>query len=140
MINTRVRTTALEALYAPPDYHFDQAIISTFTLSLEAVFTIPIAIQMGEMVKHDPNEQPTRFSALEKISFIDAIRNIQDRLMIFHQEDAISKPAFPNVLFSFLEKNLIPVTMTSGVFHPKVWIIRFKSKKKEEWLYRIFSI
>ena len=104
------------------------------------MFTIPIAIQMGEMVKHDPNEQPTRFSALEKISFIDAIRNIQDRLMIFHQEDAISKPAFPNVLFSFLEKNLIPVTMTSGVFHPKVWIIRFKSKKKEEWLYRILVL
>ena len=140
MINTRVRTTALEALYAPPGYHFDQAVISTFTLSLEAVFTIPIAIQMGEMVKHEQNEQPTQFSAMEKISFIDAVRNIQDRLMIFHQEDAISKPAFPNVLFSFLEKNLIPVTMTSGVFHPKVWIIRFKSKRKEEWLYRILVL
>ena len=45
--------------------------------------------------------------------------------------------AKPNPLFGFLEEMIVEVTALAGVFHPKVWAIRFVSPDQSSSMYRL---
>ncbi len=111
---------------APPDgYELKYAIGTSYSIDLEALLLIPIAmIYASHIEKRDSGTWCDTISALSEVS---------KKIDIFCQKGQIKNPKQSNQLYSFWENSIHEVTMDEArkSFHPKVWIMQFANKKKE---------
>jgi hypothetical protein len=121
------RQTLLDSLRPPSGHSLDFAVGTTFSLSLDAMLTAPAAFAL-----FDVGDQ-TSPGRLEPLQLLDSIRRHADRMMIFCQAGQIAVPA-QRRLFAYLEKTIVPVSAPQGgVFHPKVWVLRFVGQGKARY-------
>lgn len=115
-----------EQLIAPKGYELTNAIATTYSLDLNTLLTVPIAICFGHTLE----------GAVEhmRIALLDALATLGDKLTVFYQQGNIKLPDKYNSLFGLLENSLVPVVPNAGndnsafsSFHPKLWLLRFKS-------------
>jgi len=67
------------------------------------------------------------------VALLEALRRTTDRLAIFCQQGRICAPNLPHVLYGLLESSVVQVTAPhGGVFHPKIWVLRFKRAGRVE--------
>ncbi len=119
MLGTSERMLLVEAL-APPaaGYRLDRAVATTFTLDLTALLPIPLAFA-GRDLGDD----------LEPISAMQAIRNYASRIDVYFQAGHVRVESKFHTLLAFLEPVVHPI-MTRGkgdLFHPKIWLARYRS-------------
>jgi len=79
----------------------------------------------------------------DPLSVLEAIRRYSKRITVYVQRGRIQVPqiAKPNPLFGFLEEMVVEVTAPGGgVFHPKVWAIRFVSPDQSSAMYRLLVL
>ncbi len=121
MLEPQDRQLLLESLRPPEGYELDHALATTFSLDLLALLVAPLAFSLFEWQEQDGEPAPDRMAWLE------AIRRYADRLTVFCQAGQIAVPRRDQLLYAYLEKSVFEVTVPrpSGVFHPKVWILRF---------------
>lgn len=121
MLDPGDRTPLLEALRPPEGFRLDYAIATTFSLDLITLLTAPVAFTF-----HDWEAEGGE-TDLEPLALLEALTHHAERLAVFCQADRISVPRKVNSLFGFLEDRIFPVRAPSpdGVFHPKVWVLRF---------------
>ncbi|HFQ5195187.1 TPA: phospholipase D family protein [Vibrio vulnificus] len=69
-----------------------------------------------------------------RIALLEALGMLGDKLTVFYQQGNIKLPDKYNSLFGLLERSLVPVVPNAGEsnsafssFHPKLWLLRFKS-------------
>lgn len=125
MLRPEDRKNLLAALRPPDGYSFDYAIGTAFSLDLLTLLSIPLAFTMfyrdgeGYGWLDDP------------ILLLEALRDHAGRLAIFCQAGQIAVPQTQQLLFSFLEHSVHEVAPRSprGVFHPKVWALRYRSEE-----------
>jgi len=123
MLEPQSRTLLLDVLKPPPDYSLDYAVGTTFTLDLVALLAAPLAFALLDRSGPDG-----RISG-DPVALLEALRRNADRFSIFCQAGRISVPKPDRLLLSYLERNVIGVTAPKGgVFHPKVWAMRFVAK------------
>jgi hypothetical protein len=131
MLQPDRRLTLTEALRPPPNYIVDRAIGTTFSLDLQALLTAPAAFALVEAKDADGGED------VAPIELLDSIRRHADRITLFCQAGQIALPAHTRLL-PFLEGSVVPVRAPrGGVFHPKVWVLRFRSVDGESVHYRV---
>ncbi len=113
-----------ELLRAPENYDFDAAVATSYSVSLDTLLAVPIALCFGNTLEGDLRG--------EKLALLEAVRRLNKRLKVFYQEGKIAKPSSFNSLFNFLESCLHPVTPSKkfSAFHPKLWLLRYKSEDK----------
>lgn len=119
---------------APPEgYQLDHAITTTYSLDLEAILLIPVALFFSEEMDIDPIE--IRDDTLEAL--IDAAKKIT----IYHQKGKIKVPDHYSQLMAYWEKGLCPVHLEAHnrSFHPKTWIIRYIQEDGNGVKYRIIN-
>lgn len=124
MLDPYVRTLLLEHLRPPEDYELDYAIGTTYSLDLVALMLVPGAfINFDVDTNHLDRPDPVRLMA--------ALKNYGDRLSIFCQGGGIHLPQSTNPWITFLEGSVFEVFAPNegGVFHPKVWVLRFASSE-----------
>ncbi len=117
---------------APPDgYELKYAVGTTYSLDLEALLLIPIAMIYASHI-----EKANGDLTWETIS---ALSEVSNKIDIFCHKGAIHNPKKNNTLFAFWEQSIHEVQMDSHLqsFHPKVWIMQFENKNKEQ-LYKLF--
>jgi len=120
MLEPQSRTLLLDALEPPSDYKLDYAIGTTFTLDLVALLAAPLAFALLD------RSGPDGKLSADPVALLEALRRNADRFSIFCQAGRISVPKPDRLLLSYLERNVIEVTAPQGgVFHPKVWALRF---------------
>ena len=102
MFATGNRSVALDMFNVPSEYELDFALLTTSSLSLEAVCNIPIAIQLGKDTHHDSEDS----EALQNLSFIDALQSAEDKLLIYYQEEMVSVPHSYSKVYGLLEQYL----------------------------------
>lgn len=121
MLRPDDRQNLLAALRPPDGYDFDCAVGTTFSLDLLALLGIPLTFTL-----FDPDGEDAR-SLDDPILLLEALREYAGRLAIFCQAGQIAVPSAHQLLYSFLEQSVHEVVprSTRGVFHPKVWAIRF---------------
>lgn len=120
MLEPQSRTLLLDALKPPPDYKLDYAIGTTFTLDLVALLAAPLAFALLD------RSGPEGKLSGDPVALLEALRRNADRFAVFCQAGRISVPKPDRLLLSFLEQNVFQVTAPrGGVFHPKVWALRF---------------
>ena len=110
---------------------FDEAIATTFSMDPALLLEAPVFLAL---MAADGQTDPDPLAVLE------AIRRYSKRITVYVQRGRIQVPqiAKPNPLFGFLEDMVVEVTAPGGgVFHPKVWAIRFVSPDQSSSMYRL---
>ena len=118
-----------EILKSPPDYYLDFAITTTYSLDLEALMEVLIALGLDEEI--DSNLTKHEFYSLS------SIMNTMENIAIFcdaskiHFKDISKK----NIFLSLLDNIVTPIKTKFNkkfnkypAFHPKMWIVRYVSK------------
>lgn len=119
---------------APPlGFELDHAVGTTFSLDLEAILLIPVALFFSEDLDINPKE--IRDDTLESLV------NVSKKVSIYHQRGKIKVPEQYSQLMAYWEKGLCPVHLDSysRSFHPKIWIIRYTEIKGKNIIYRIIN-
>lgn len=131
MLNPYSRSLYTSALTPPPGMVFDEAVATTFSMDPFLLLEAPVYLALM-MAKGQTDPEP--------LSMLESIRRYSKRITVYAQRGRIQIPRIsnPNPLFSFLEEMVIEVTAPrGGVFHPKVWAIRFISPDKTLSMYRL---
>lgn len=119
MIGLNERSILTDALTPPAGYEFDTGIITTYSLDLVTLLGLPLHLAWMAASK-DENSQ------LEPIAIIESMRRVAQRLTVFCQRAQINHPRTPGPLLGLLEPVVREVkTPTDGVFHPKLWLLKY---------------
>lgn len=124
-----------DQLRPPEGFQLSAAIATTYTLDLETVLALPIAMSFNTTL--EGNLQG------ENMALLEAISDVKDRFRVFFQQGNIHLPQRFNRLFTLLEPCLSPVTPDSpySAFHPKIWLMRFVGEGDEQTIrYRLIVL
>ncbi|MBT1679790.1 phospholipase D family protein [Curtobacterium aurantiacum] len=116
MLEPQNRATLTEQLRPPTGFELVHAVGTTFTLGLDTALSVPLAFAARGVAEQD-----------DPIAILDAVRRAADRIDVFAQAGEIAIGTRNNRLVAFLEPMLHPVTVPTGIFHPKVWFLEFRS-------------
>src|SRR5262245_13963061 len=121
MLEPNDRRLLLESLRPPEGFQLVFAVATTYSLDLIALLTTPIAFTFYDWEHVDGRP------VVEPLALLEALSRHAERLAIFCQADRIIVPGRAHGLFGFLEECVIPVRAPrpEGVFHPKVWALRY---------------
>jgi hypothetical protein len=138
MLSPDQRELFLEALRPPQGYRFDRGIGTTFTLDLLTLLVAPLSLALLEV-------ENTETALQDPVLMLEGIHRYADRLTIFCQAGRIALPRRDSFLYRFLEQSVIEVQAPfGGVFHPKVWLLRYFPEEAEENLrpplYRLLNL
>ncbi|MCY4655993.1 MAG: phospholipase D family protein [Gammaproteobacteria bacterium] len=131
MLNPNSRSLYTSALTPPLGMIFDEAVATTFSMDPALLLEAPVYLAL---MAADGQSDPDPLAVLE------GIRRYSKRITVYVQRGRIQLPqiAKPNPLFGYLEDMVVEVTAPGGgVFHPKVWVIRFVSADQSSALYRL---
>ena len=131
MLNPNSRSLYTSALTPPPGMIFNEAIATTFSMDPALLLEAPVYLAL--MAVDGQTES-------DPLSVLEAIRRYSKRITVYVQRGRIQVPqiAKPNPLFGFLEEMVVEVTAPGGgIFHPKVWAIRFISPDQSSSMYRL---
>ncbi|GGG51703.1 phospholipase D family protein [Bizionia arctica] len=122
------------ALKPPMGYDLDFAVTTTYTLDLEAILLIPVALFFSGDLDFNPKEI--------REDMLEALTNVSKHIAVFCQRGKIKVPKPYNPLMAYWEKGIHQIQMPNydQSFHPKIWIIRYTAKNKKEPIkYRFIS-
>lgn len=129
------RRLLLDALSPPPGFALDQAVGTTYTLDLLALLRVPLAATALPWSEGDGEPLANPFALLS------ALRTHAGRISLFCHAGAIKVPPRQQALFTLLEPCVNQVVPPrSGVFHPKLWLLRFRAADGETVAYRLLVV
>ncbi|MCY4531174.1 MAG: phospholipase D family protein [Gammaproteobacteria bacterium] len=131
MLSPESRTVAMEFLRPPSGYKLDMAVLTTYTLDLETLLALPL----GVLVQADSDLEAL---LADPLLLLEALREASDRVHVFVDESGIAIPRTHRELYAMLESSVHPVRARGGgVFHPKVWVVRYTAEHEEMPLLRV---
>lgn len=138
MLSPTDRSLYTDALVAPIGYRLTSAIATTFSLDPTLALTLPVSLA----VRGFAGRAADAAAALgDPIALYDAIKRVSDRLTIYHQIGRISVPDAPHYPYGLLEPMLVGVGSPGrGVFHPKLWLMRFDVEDGAQPLLRLLVL
>lgn len=123
-----------EALIPPIGFRLEHAIGTTYSLDLETLTAVSIALGLIEDTDSELVTNP--------ISMLSALQKIADRITVFCEAGQIKLPAKANALCLILEKMVVPVSLPFDkkinrypAFHPKTWLLEYSNEEGKQ-LYR----
>ena len=130
MLDPQSRRLLLDALRPPDGYSLDFAIGTTFTLDLLAFLTVPLGFTGFAPDRETDGQGPPA----DPLVLLRTLRLYAGRVAVFCQAGRIAAPRAGQLLFASLEDSVIPVKAPtkSGVFHPKLWVLRFEPETAGE--------
>lgn len=123
-----------EQLQPPRGFQIDYAVATTYSLDLYALLSIPLAMYYNQALDSEVSE--------DNFQILESIQNLKNHLKIFCHTGKIAVPKSTSVnLIAFIEdcvEEYFPANAHQS-FHPKVWVLRFKSTtlKSKEIKYRL---
>mgnify|MGYP000932184926 CR=1 FL=1 len=119
-------------LQPPPRFEIDYAVATTYSLDLYALLSIPLAMYYKQELDVEVTE--------DNFQILESLQHLRKHLKIYCQKGKISVPkANSTQLLAFIEGCVTEVAPSSPFesFHPKVWVLRFKSMDTKEIRYRL---
>jgi len=107
-------------LAPPPGFQLDKAIAATYSLDLDTLISIPIALCFSSSLELSVKDH--------MVEILEAIRRTSEFIRIYCQKGQIKVPANQHRLYSFIEECVVQMPPAEHrSFHPKVWMLRFKN-------------
>jgi len=128
MLQPNDRHHLLATLQPPPGYDLDAGLGTSFTLDLLSLLTLPVGFTVRAW------QDDAEHAQLDPLALLEALRRYADKLTIFCQAGRIAVPRNVERLYGYLEHSVVEVKAphAQGVFHPKVWVLRFIGKDKDQ--------
>ena len=119
-----------DLLIPPMGFKVTEAVATTYTLDLETLLSIPLALNFSKNLDIDFKE--------EIIQIHEAIQRTPNILTLYCQKGNIKVPEIQHTLYSYLEKCIIEIIPgKASSFHPKVWVLRYEKITGKQIRYRI---
>jgi len=119
-------------LEPPIGYETVYGIGTTYSMDLDTLLGISIALGLSESVDNELSKDP--------LYILEALRRVSDKVLVFCEGGQIQAPEKRNELYSLLEKMVFEVTMKNRAsFHPKFWLIKYQDEEKNP-LYRLMVL
>lgn len=119
-------------LMPPPGFVLNRAFGTTYSMDLQALLAIPVAMYYSKPLEADfeKNEEP--------LDIFDAISKASSTVTIFCQRGKIKFLKKFNKLISFTENCIVEISPPTAFnsFHPKCWWLWFKNNKTGETIVR----
>ena len=119
-----------EVLMPPVGFRLERAVGTTYSLDLETLTAVSIALGLIEDTDSELINSP--------ISMLSALQKISDRIVVFCEAGQIKLPAKSNALCLTLEKMVVPVSLPFDkklnrypAFHPKTWLLEYTNEYDE---------
>lgn len=115
-----------DLLRPPEGYDLNYAVGTTYSLDLTTLLTVPIGFAYLDYDGSDDNIP-------DPLLILDSIRQFSQKIAVFCQAGQIYVPRFHHsILNAYLENAVFPVMAPNGgIFHAKVWLLRFISQEKD---------
>ena len=122
-----------ELLSPPAGYRIQTAVGTTYTLNLETLMGIPLALAL---------EGASAEGEQQDLLLLEVIRKNAGKIHLFCEAGRISVPMKERKVLSLLENSVTQVNPPIGKsFHPKVWVVEYlPEKKKDRPLYRVMVL
>lgn len=137
MLEPLDRRHLFDVLRPPSGYDVDLAIGTTYSLDLMALLAVPLAFALFDWEDEQGRVNP------DPLALLEAARRYAGVTHIFCQSGQIHLPKQQSPLFYELEQVVKQVRAPHprGIFHPKLWILRFISPVRDEpVLYRVLCL
>lgn len=106
-------------LIPPEGFTLAEAVGTTYSLDLDALISIPVALYFSHSLDVDV--------AQNLVPLTESIRRAGTHVRVFCQQGQIKVPANRHRLYAFLEPCVVEVPhRLDASFHPKVWVLRFQ--------------
>lgn len=135
MLKPDERSHLLQLLRPPADCNFSLAVGTTFSLDLISALMLPLSFALFDAEKSDGE------LIADPLALLEALRRYGSQFTIFGQSGQIRLPSKYPPLVTFLEPCIYDVQAPDrdGVFHPKVWALRF-TREDGAVLYRVLCL
>lgn len=127
MLEANQRRLLSDLLCPPPGFEFDEAIVCTYSLDLLALAGVPLSLSGLEP------DAVTSERQVDALALLQSAQRLMGRFTVFCQAGAIHVPTEFRPVFVWLEQAIVqsapspsPSAPIPGVFHPKIWFLRFK--------------
>ena len=102
MLSPELRTVAMDLLRPPPGRRLDLVVLTTYTLDLEALLAVPLAV-----VAHSDSSVDKLLE--DPLLILQGLREAGDRIHVFVDETGIAVPRRKRELYATLEDSVHPV-------------------------------
>lgn len=120
-----------ETLLPPVGYRLERAVGTTYSLDLETLTAVAVALGLVEDTDSELMHNP--------ISMLSAFQKISDRITVFCEAGQIKLPSSSSPLCLTLEKMVVPVLLPLNnkinrypAFHPKTWLLEYCNEDDEK--------
>lgn len=123
-----------ELLSPHQNFRLDQAVATSYSVNLQALLSIPVALIYRQTLEGDFTASPAKM--------LESIKQTSSRVTVYHQKGLLHVPHAFNWLYAYLETCLSPIQLPSPfqIFHPKVWVLRYVNDHSEEVNYRVIIL
>lgn len=138
MLNPNSRSLFTDAITPPVGMKFGEAIATTFSFDPSLFLSFPLHLSLLAGSESEEN--------MDGIALLESLRRVLGRITVFGDLGRMIVPNPPNILYGLLEPVFVEVRAPSwrrgGVFHPKIWFIKFESAVGEgsESIYRLLIL
>lgn len=164
MLPSNKRTLYTDALKVPYGYVFDEAIATTFSLDPILLLQTPLYLTLRglsapenindvRIAEDAPSNHKEERPAISPLALLESLRSYSKKISVFVQSGRIQLPRISNqsAILGLLEEMITEVRSkdiarlledpNAGVFHPKIWAIRFiNSSDANDILYRLIIL
>lgn len=125
MLSPSERAHFQELLRPPAGFRLDCAVGTTFSLDPLALLAAPLAFAWFA-TDQDPRKA-------DPLTLLDSLQRYSQRIHLFCQAGQIKVPTafFNPAFFVHLEESVHEVRPESGIFHPKIWVLRYVDDEGE---------
>ena len=135
MLRPDERAHLIELLRPPAGCQLDFAVGTSYSLDLISALMVPLSFAFFDW------EHPDGELVADPLALLEVLRRFGDCYTVFCQSGQIRLPPKYSPLVTFLEPCIYGVQPEDpqGVFHPKVWVLRFVSEN-EAVFYRVLCL
>lgn len=136
MLEPEGRQLLLDTLRPPAGYVLDRAIGTTYTLDLTALLTAPVGFALLDQEASDGR------SLTDPVALLEAVRRNAELIDVFCEAGAIGLPSNYQPILTYCERSIheVKAPTPGAIFHPKVWVIRFREVDGAALRYRLLVL
>jgi len=137
MLQPNDRKHLFESIRPPEGYELSFALGTTYSLDLTTLLTVPIGFAFNEYEGDEPKGGP------DPLLILETIKQYSGKIAVFCQTGQIKVPTQKNAILNAYTESAVyqaQAPTTDGIFHPKVWVLRYVSLEKGPVKYRVLVL
>jgi hypothetical protein len=120
-LNNRDRSSYLDVLKPELGYSVDYILGTTYSLDLDTILMSSLSLCLNQ-------SEDISLQIADPVALLEGCRRLSENSIILFESGQIHHPKKYNQLYYFIEQSLYSVkTPKGGVFHPKIWLVRYKN-------------